>query len=88
MLHIKILGIQYPERYALRRLVQIALNEVQAGHPEMNSEIREVNDPTEIGKYARVLILPSLVVNEKLVCSARFPTKEEVVAWLKEAAKK
>ena len=41
-------------------------------------EITEVTDPGEIGKYAFVLVLPTLVINEKVVCSGRFPSKEEV----------
>ena len=34
---------------------------------------------------ARVLVSPTLVVNEKVVCSGRYPTREEVLAWLQEA---
>jgi len=29
--------------------------------------------------------LPSLVVNEKLVCVGRFPKKDETIGWIKEA---
>jgi hypothetical protein len=29
-----------------------------------------------------VLILPSLVINDHLVCTGRFPRKEEVADWL------
>ena len=36
-------------------------------------------------KYTAVMILPSLVVNEKLVCVGRFPKKDEIVGWLQEA---
>ena len=45
-------------------------------------------DPAEIGKYAFTIILPTLVINEKIVCSGRFPTKEEVIGWLGEAINK
>jgi hypothetical protein len=37
----------------------------------------EIKDPSEIGKYGLVLILPSLVVNEKLVC--RVGLRQQVV---------
>ena len=48
--------------------------------------LAEVTDPGEIGKYAFVLVLPTLVINEKVVCSGRFPSKEEVAGWLLEVA--
>ena len=48
--------------------------------------ITEVTDASEIIRYALVLVLPTLVINEKVVCSGRFPTKEEIVGWLREAA--
>jgi hypothetical protein len=68
LLNIKILGVRHPERYAVRRSVLSAQNELQAQYPDLAVEIAEIKDPGEIGKYALVLILPSLVVNEKLVC--------------------
>ncbi|MCJ7586268.1 MAG: thioredoxin family protein [Anaerolineales bacterium] len=85
MLNIKILGVRHPERYAVRRSVLSAQNELQAQYPDLAVEIAEIKDPGEIGKYALVLILPSLVVNEKLVCTGRFPAKKEVLGWLLEA---
>ena len=86
MLKIKILSIQYPERYAVRRLVAAAQQELAAAFPGLELEIVEVNDAGAIGKYATVLVLPTLVIDEKVVCSGRFPAKEEVTAWLREAA--
>ena len=86
MLKIKILSIQYPERYAVRRLVAAAQQELAEPFPGLELEIVEVNDAGAIGKYATVLVLPTLVIDEKVVCSGRFPAKEEVTAWLREAA--
>ena len=68
MINIKILGLRQPERYAIRRMILSAQSELQAQYPDLEVEIAEVQDPSEIGKYALLLILPSLVVNEKLVC--------------------
>ncbi|MBU2609468.1 MAG: thioredoxin family protein [Chloroflexi bacterium] len=85
MITVKILGLRQPERYAVRRMVLSAQSELQAQYPDLAVEITEINDPNEIGKYAFVLVLPSLVINEKLVCSGRFPSKDEAVAWLREA---
>lgn len=44
-----------------------------------------IKDSTEIAKYTHNLLLPSLVINEKLVCAGHLPGKEEVVAWLQVA---
>ena len=84
-LNVKILSLGAPERYAVRRMVVAAQNELQQQYPDLFIQIREVDDSCEIGKYASALVLPTLVINEKVVCSGHFPTKETVVAWLREA---
>ena len=86
MLHIKILSLRSQERYVVRRLVMAAQARLQAQIPHLALDITEIGDPTEIGRYAQTLVTPSLVVNEKTVCSGRLPTGEEVVAWLRSAA--
>ena len=86
MLSVKILSLQYPERYVVRRLVAAAQQELLSKCPHLELDITEVMDPGEIGKYAFVLVLPTLVINEKVVCTGRFPAKEEVADWLLEAA--
>lgn len=82
MLSVKILSLQYPERYVVRRLVMAAQQELLSKYLYLELDINEVTDPGEIGKYAFVLVLPTLVINEKVVCSGRFPVKEEVTGWL------
>jgi Thioredoxin domain len=86
VLSVKILGLQYPERYVIRRLVAAAQQELLSKCPHLELDIAEETDPAEIGKYAYVLVLPTLVINEKVVCSGRFPDKAEVTEWLLEAA--
>lgn len=88
MLYIKICSIQYPERYVLRRMVMAAQQELLPRFPDLELDITELSDPGLIGKYAFVLVLPTLVINEKVVCSGRFPVKDEVTAWLAEAVQK
>ena len=83
-LNVKILSLGAPERYAVRRMVVAAQNELQQ-YPDLSIQIREVDDSCEIGKYAAVLVLPTLVINEKIICSGHFPTKEAILAWLREA---
>jgi hypothetical protein len=85
VLNVKILSIQYPERYVVQRLVLHAFQELKSETPDLEVNITEISDPGQICKYAFVIILPTLVINEKVVCSGRFPTKEEVVSWLREA---
>jgi hypothetical protein len=86
LLNVKILSLQYPERYVVRRLVTAAQQDLLSRSLDLELDILEVTDPGEIGKYAFVLILPTLVINEKVVCSGRFPAREEVTGWLREAA--
>jgi hypothetical protein len=86
LLAIKILSLQYPERYAVRRLVAAAQQELQQEFPHLEVEISEVSDSSQICRYANVLVLPTLVINEKVVCSGKRPSLEEVSGWLMEAA--
>jgi hypothetical protein len=83
---VKILSLHYPERYAVRRLVTVAQQELLLKCRPLELDITEVTDPGEIGKYAFVLVLPTLVIDEKVVCSGRFPSKEEIIKWLLESA--
>ena len=50
----------------------------------LEAESIKVTDYVEIMRYD-VLSTPGLVVNEKVVCSARIPTKAEVTSWLVDA---
>ena len=84
MLRVKILGIRSNERYIIRRLVLAAQKDLTLLFPDNKLEISEVSDPSEIGKYAHVLIRPTLLIKEKTVCSGRIPAKEEIIVWLKE----
>ena len=88
MVIVKILSLGVPERYAVRRLVAAAQQELQAIDPQLEMAIFEVNDAGQIGRYASFLVMPTLVINEKVVCSGRLPTREEIAGWLLEAAKK
>ena len=88
MLIVKILSLGAPERYAVRRMVTAAYQDLLQQYSNMVITIIDVSDSTEIGKAARTLVLPTLVINEKVVCSGRFPSREEVGGWLREALNK
>jgi hypothetical protein len=64
-----------------------AQNMLKKTYPDLKIEITEVKELSEIEKYTAVVILPSLVVNEKLVCVGRFPSRDEVLGWLRSALK-
>jgi hypothetical protein len=85
MLDIKILGLKYSNRFLMRRVVTVALDELRQEHPDLEATVTHVKDLDGILKYTPVLMTGALVVNEKLVCVGRYPKKEEVVGWLKEA---
>jgi len=85
-LHVKILSLRASERYALRRIVLVAEREVRPQVPGLVLSIEEIDDPSRIGRYSAALVQPSLVIEEKAVCCGRVPGREEVTAWLREAA--
>jgi len=85
VLIIKILSLGAPERYAIRRMVTAILQEFKVNNPHLEMTICEVSDADQIGRYASFLVMPTLVINEKVVCSGRYPTRAEVVNWLLEA---
>jgi len=86
VLIVKILSLGAPERYALRRMVTAIIQELPFNNPHQEMTICEVSDADQIGRYASFLVLPTLVINEKVVCSGRYPSRTEVVTWLQEAA--
>ena len=87
VINVKILSLGDPERYAVRRLVMAAEQVLITSIPNFVLNITELKDAQEIGRYSQVLVLPTLVINEKVVCSGRFPSRQEVLDWLKESAR-
>ena len=85
MINIKILSFKSPQRYALKQTLHAARNALRKTHPELDISITEVKNLAEMEEYTNVVIYPSLVINEKLVCIGRFPKKEEVIGWLQQA---
>lgn len=85
LIKIKILSLGEAERYTVRRLVLVAQHELQVQGFQVDITIKEVSSASEIGLVAPTLVLPTLVIDEKVVCSGRFPHKTEVVKWLVEA---
>jgi hypothetical protein len=69
----------------LRRTVQAALADLRKEYPEVQVRLSELKTWQEIESYTLILAAPSLVIDEQLVCKGRFPGREEVVDWLRQA---
>jgi len=82
---IKILCYRAPVCYAVWRVVQQAVGLLSIHFPEVKFEIEMIKDSQEIGRYTQNLLLPSLVIDEKLVCAGHIPSQEEVTSWLQMA---
>jgi hypothetical protein len=85
MINVKILSYKSPQRYAIKRTLIAAQDELRIQHPDIEIASIEIKEVSEMLAYTYVLILPSLVVNEKLVCVGRFPKKDEIIRWLQDA---
>ena len=75
-MEIKILGMGCPK---CKRLEQLA-REVVA-ETGIDATIDKVQDMDAIVGYG-VAVTPALVVDEKVVCSGRLPSKQEIAGWL------
>jgi hypothetical protein len=85
VINLKILSYKSPQRHAVRRIIVAAQNSLRKEYPDLEVNVTEIKDLFEIEEITPVVILPSLMVNEKLVCVGRFPHKDEMVGWLREA---
>ena len=85
IINVKILSYKSPQRYAVKRTLIAAEDELRGIYPDLEISVTEVKALSEMEKYTAAIILPSLVVNEKLVCVGRFPKKDELIDWLKKA---
>lgn len=85
MINVKILSYKRAQRYAVNRTLIAAQEVLRERYPDFEIVLTEVKDVSEMLEYTDVIILPSLVVNNKLVCVGRFPKKDEVIRWFQEA---
>jgi Thioredoxin domain len=83
MIEVKILSCRSAQRYAVRQRVVAAKSELQSQDPYLEISIMELKDWAHIEPYTQILAAPSLVVNERLVCEGRFPSRKEVLDWLR-----
>lgn len=84
-IRVKILSYRTAQRYTMRRTIQLALQCVQQNYPDVEIDVSEIREVDEILKITPVIISSSLVIEDQLVCTSRFPKKEEVIGWLEGA---
>lgn len=84
---VKILGTKRHQRYVIWRTLQGACMTLGKEFPDISLDIQKVASMEEIYQYTPVTAFPSLMIAEKLVCVGRYPKREEVVEWLREARK-
>jgi small redox-active disulfide protein 2 len=79
---IKILGTGCAKCMQLEKTAKEAVKELG-----IDAKIEEVKDITKILAYP-ILATPGLVIDEKVVCSGKLPSKDEVKKYITEAVKK
>ncbi len=84
MLNIKILGPGCYNCYHLERITVMTLEGLRSEGLAVDSTITRIRHLSEMEPYA-IRLTPGLVINEKLVCAGRVPSREEVSSWLRVA---
>jgi small redox-active disulfide protein 2 len=75
-MEIKILGTGCAKCHQLEQIVREVVNEMS-----VDARIDYVKDIKKIMEYP-ILTTPGLVIDEKVVCSGRLPTKAEVTSFI------
>lgn len=81
-MEIKVLGTGCAKCMQLEKTVKEAVKELG-----IDAKIEEVKDIKKIMQYP-ILTTPGLVIDEKVVCSGKIPSKDEVKKYIREAIKK
>jgi len=84
MLDVKILGPGCYNCDAVERVAIAALEALAEDDPDLEATILHLEKVEEIQRYP-ILFTPGLVINEKLMCAGRIPSKDEVKGWLRAA---
>lgn len=80
MLTVKVLGSGCPNCQRVEQTAKAAAEELG-----LEATFQKVTKINEIMAYD-ITTTPGLVINEKVVCSGRVPSKSEVTSWLASAA--
>jgi hypothetical protein len=82
---VKILGNKRHQRYIIWRAVQSAGMILEKEFPNLTLDIQNISSIQEIQKYTPVFAFPGLMIGEELVCVGRYPSRNEVLGWLRTA---
>ena len=82
---VKILGYKKSQRYPIWRSLQSAQKTLEKEHLDLQLDTQEVTTTDEILHYTPVIAFPSLMINGKLVCVGRSPSRNEILEWLQAA---
>jgi len=80
---VKILGNKRHQRYIIWRAVQSADMLLKREFPALTLDIQNISSVEEIQRYTPVFAFPSLLVAGELVCVGRYPSRDEVMGWLR-----
>ncbi len=75
-MEIKILGAGCPRCQEVEKRTINVLAEMN-----IPADVQKVTDISEIAKY-KIIATPGLVINGKVKCSGRIPSKEELKKWI------
>lgn len=76
-MNVKVLGSGCPNCKRLEQVTREAMRELG-----LDDQVEKVTNFADIVKYP-ILATPALVIDEKVVCFGRVPSKDEVKGWLK-----
>ncbi len=79
-MEVKILGVGCPKCRRLEQLTRMA-----AAEAGIEIQVVKVEDPADIMAYD-IVMTPGLVIGGVLKSAGRIPRKEEIIAWLRDAA--
>lgn len=77
-MEIRILGPGCPRCHEVEKRTMNALAEL-----DVAADIQKITDFKKIAEY-RIIGTPGLVINGKVKCYGRIPSKDEIKGWIKE----
>jgi small redox-active disulfide protein 2 len=80
-MEIKILGPGCPRCHELEKRTMNALAELNVA-----ADVQKVSDISKILEY-KIMGTPGLVINEKVKCSGRIPSLDEIKGWIRSEAR-